>query len=305
MSAFLLLTGKLLPLYLLVLIGFIAGRSLKPDRESVGKLVFYVLIPGVIFRGALITPVNAGVLLLPLVTYSLCVGICLLFYRLTGLVWTDSRRNIAAFSAGIGNFGYFGLPIAMAVMGPEVEGRYIVALLGPMMYQFTAGFFITARGRHSGREALRRTLTLPALYAFLLGIALNASATPVPQAVMELTEAFRGAYSVLGMMIIGLALAAVKRLRPDWAFVGVTFGARFLAWPAAILAVILADRLTFGVFDAAAYRMFVLFGVVPLGANTAVMASMFRMHEEQMATAVLLSTVFSLGYVPLILSLTL
>ncbi|MFA5138257.1 MAG: AEC family transporter [Elusimicrobiota bacterium] len=297
------LFGAILPLYLCALAGFAAGRRLRVESGPVANLLFYVVIPVVLFRGALLTPLSAGALALPVAAYVLCLGLCLLFYQLSGLLWQDSRRDIIAAAAGLGNFGYFGLPVALAVMGPEVEGRYVVALLGPMLYNFTAGYFFTAKGRHGGRDALLRTLRLPALYAFLLGLSINLLGLKAPQPLLQLTEHFRGAYIVLGMLMVGLSLAPLRSLRLDWSFIGMTFLARFLAWPLAVLLLLSADRLWLGLFDASARGILALFSVVPLAASTAVLASLFRLHEEQVASAVLLSTLFAAAYVPLALSL--
>lgn len=294
---------KTAPLYLLVLFGYLAGRRLKIPGEPVARLLFYVIIPGTVFRGALITPLTPGTLALPVATFGLCAGLCLLFYHLTGRLWADSRRNIAAATAGLGNFGFFGLPLALAVLGPESEGPYIVALLGPMLYNSSVGFMMAAAGRHSAREALARTLRLPTPYAFGLGLLLNMLGWGVPGSVLQLTEAFRGTYTVLGMMMVGISLSAVKSFAPDWPFMAVTLGAKFAAWPAAVLTLAWLDGRTLMLFTPLFHKILVLYAIVPLAGSSAALASLFRTNEDQAASAVLASTLFSVLYIPLALSL--
>jgi len=293
---------QILPLYLLALFGWLAGRRLQLSSESLAKLLFYVVIPGTVFRGALITPVTPATMVLPLATFGLCMALCLLFYLACGALWTDSRRNMAAAAAGLGNFGFFGLPLALGVLGPEAEGPYIMALLGPMFYNFSAGFIMAAKGRLSSRESLARVLRLPTPYAFALGLALNALQVPVPDSILQLTEAFRGAYTVLGMMLVGVSLSSMKSFVPDWTFMTVTLGSKFVAWPLAALAAIWLDAHTLMLFTPLVYKILVIYAIVPLAASSVVLASLFQTNEDQMASAVLVSTLFAAPYVPLVLS---
>ena len=109
----------------------------------------------------------------------------------------------------------------------------------------------------------------------------------------------KGAYSILGMLTIGLALAKITVFEFDWKFIGAAFGSKFVLYPIVFNAFILVDKYIFGYLDASYYNALQLLCVAPLAANTIVIASLYKMHPEKMATAVLLSLLFVLIYMPL------
>src|SRR5437868_4611116 len=109
MTVFLALLLKLIPLYLLILLGMIAGRYLNASKETVAAILIYILAPVIFFNGAATAHVTAGLLSLPVLFFVLTVAICATFYALTKPLFTDSTRNLAAFSASSANSGYFGL----------------------------------------------------------------------------------------------------------------------------------------------------------------------------------------------------
>jgi len=303
MSLFFILLSSVLPLGLLVAIGYLAGRLAHIDQKQIAAVLFYAVTPLVLFRGAVLTRLSAGAFLLPAFTYGLCLLMSLIFYGVSKRIWSDHRRNAVAVAAATGNFGYFGLPVAMAAFGPEIEGPYILALLGPMLFLQTAGYFLAARGRHGTRESLKHCLRLPSVYAFVLGVALNLSGVRLPQAVLDVTAESRGAWSVLGMMVIGLSLAPLTKFRIDWPITGVVCAAKFVGWPIVVLLVLSADAMLLHLLNPVVHRILLVYAAVPLAATAVVLAAMFDIHEDKIATATLVSTVLALGLTPAVIAL--
>ncbi|MFU8797922.1 MAG: AEC family transporter, partial [Gammaproteobacteria bacterium] len=208
--------ANLLPLYAIILIGFIAGRLLKNTRwESIATLLVYVIAPVVVFFGIMSTPLNASKLSLPFIFFFICCALCLLFFFTVCKLWPSPERNILAFASATGNTGYFGLPIALFLFGEEAFGIGVLIALGFILYENTLGFFITARGHHTTLEALSRVLRLPTVYAFILAVILNLSGVTLHSSLITLGINFRGAYFILGMMMIGLGVAQLKTLKLD------------------------------------------------------------------------------------------
>lgn len=168
MEIFLTLLFKLIPLYLMIALGFIAGKYLKVQKESVANIVIYILVPVIIFNGTATTPLNISTLSLPVLFYVLCSFMCLLFYFLGGFIWKDSTRNVLALAAGTANVGYFGLPVVAVLFPPPSLGLAVLAIMGFQLFENSLGFFIAAKGRHTARDALLKVLKLPTLYAFFL-----------------------------------------------------------------------------------------------------------------------------------------
>ncbi|MSR67467.1 hypothetical protein EXS65_01395 [Candidatus Peribacteria bacterium] len=302
MTVFLILLGKLLPLYAVIVLGYISGRVLKVHKESIAILLLYVLSPIIVFHGAFTTELNFGIAILPVFFLLSAYLFSGLAYALGGKVWSDSTRNIFAYTAGTGNTGYFGIPVAMALLGPEVLGPVVLATMGLVLYESTLGFYITAKGTYSPRESLRKLLRLPSLYALIAGLLMNAGTVQLPESYFSLADNFRGAYSILGMMIIGLGVSGFKTLAWDWSFLGLSFLTKFILWPLYSLLFTSLDAQSWHLLTPTMHSIVILLSLTPMAANTVVLATALNVKPEKAALGVLLTTLFALFYIPLALS---
>ena len=126
------------------------------------------------------------------------------------------------------------------------------------------------------------------------------AAVPLGQTMSDIMVSFRGAYSVLGMMMIGLGLASINRFSIDYLFLGLTFLEKFILWPFIIFLVLVLDNLWLRLYTPAIHKVLVLLSIVPLAANTVAFATELKAEPEKAALAVGLSTLFALFYIPLI-----
>ena len=303
MEIFFSLVIKLIPLYFIIFLGFLCGKYLKAQKETLASVLIYTVTPVIIFHGVLTTELNLGIFMLPVFYFSIATLLCLSFYKLTKKIWPDNTRHILAFTAGTGNIGYFGLPVAVAVFGEKAIGIVALLILGGIFYESTLGFFITARGHHTVTESLNKLFKLPLLYAFFLGLILNMAKIPLSRIYFDTVILFRGAYTVLGMMIVGLALSEITDFRIDFKFVSLAFLAKFFLWPLMMLLVILADINLFRLLNRDTYQIMFLLSLSPLAANTVSFATILKVQPQKAAIAVLLSTIFALIYIPLMVSI--
>lgn len=298
---------KIIPLYMNILLGYLAGKLLEVNRETIARLMFYIINPIVVFNGVLHTRLDPSVLLLPIFTFSISSLLCLLFYKLGKTLWLDSSANLLAFSAGTGNTGYFGLPMALLLFDDQGEGAYIMGLLGVTFFENTLGFYVLSRKNEAASnqtplQCFFKLFKLPTLYALLGGLFFNIIHLPIPEIFNEFMLNIKGAYAVFGMMIIGLGLAGLKDFKIDYKFVGMSFLAKFVAWPAIVLSIITIGKFL-GYENNYIYNALMLVSIVPLAVNTVVMASLLKTQPEKAASAVLASIIFALLYVPIMANL--
>jgi predicted permease len=300
MELFLELVSQTLPLYLLIALGFVAGRFLDVSREATARLLIYVITPAVVFFGTLRAPLNAAVLSLPPLFFGICALVAFGTYALASRFWKGAEKNILAFATGSGNTGYFGIPVAMFLYGESVVPIQIVAIQGYLIFENTIGFYLTARGNFTPEESIKRVLRLPAIYAFLGGLLCQLLGISIEGPLAQLQVSFRGAYAVLGMMLLGLGFSTLKRWKVDWKFVGIAFLSKFIAWPL-IMGLILAINRQVGFYSSDVEKVIWLLAIVPLPVNAVAYASELRAEPEKTAMAVLLSTLFALVYIPFML----
>jgi len=299
MDIFLTLFLKILPLYALILLGFIAGKFLHVKKESIAPILIYIVAPVIVFNGVITTHLSPNILSLPLLFLIICSCMCLVFHVIASKIWHDSTKNIFAFAVGTGNTGYFGLPVALAIFDTHVLGIVVLSLLGFILYENTVGFFTVAKGHHTVEESIKKVLTLPTVYAFLLGIIINILGLHLGSIYADAAANFKGAYTILGMMIIGLGLSSIDDYKFDVTFIGLTFFAKFLVWPIIIFSLIFLDNAFFHFYTVDMHKVMVLMSIVPLAANTVSFATQLKTQPEKAALAVLLSTLFALVYIPI------
>ncbi len=303
MTIFLLLLTKLIPLYATVGLGFLAGKKLKVDRASIAAIVLYLLVPIIMFYGVVKAEWSPSMLLLPLVTYGIAVVLNGLFMFIARRFYKDATANIIACAAGTGNTGYFGLPIAIVLFDEATVAAYIMLILGTTLAESSVGYFLAARGHATWGEALRKTLRLPAVYAFIFGVAVQTLHIPIPAMFWDFVANIRGAYTVLGMMIVGLGIAHMPRLTVDAKFISLTYTAKFIMWPALAMLFCSVDAAWLHLYNENIHRALMLLSIVPMAANTVVIATLLDIAPGKVASAVLLSTAVAVVYVPSMIAL--
>ncbi len=166
---FLTLFLKILPIYITMFIGYLAGKYLKIDRNTISQILFYIANPIVILYGVSHTEVNLKVISLPILIWFIGSTMSLSVYYLSSFLFKDNTRNILAFSSGSTSMGYFGLPIAMALFDEDSVSVYVVCYIGMALFENSLGFYIAANGIYTAKECVLKLLKLPSLYAMILG----------------------------------------------------------------------------------------------------------------------------------------
>lgn len=299
MGYFATLVLKLLPLYINILLGYVAGKYLHAQRDTISKILFYIISPLVIFSSVLRTELSTSILSLPFLIFTICSFICLLFYSIARRIWNDSTVNILAFAAGTGNTGYFGLPLAILLLSEQGEGIFILGMFGFILFETTMGFYICAKGTHSKQEVFRRLIRLPQIYAFMLGILFNLWHIIIPPVFNDYLVSIKGTFAILGMMIIGLSIANMTDFKLDKKFLSLAFLAKFVVWPLTVLLVIFTDHFFCQFYNDIEHQALILLSIVPLAVNTVVMSTVLNVQPAKAATAVLFSTLFAILYSPI------
>ena len=295
---------KIFPIYINIVLGYFSTKFLDVKRESVASILIYILGPIVVFSATLSVKINMSILFLPVFFYIFCSVLAFVSLYAFKKSWNDPTGNILAFSAGTGNTGYFGITLAIIFFPPYLADIYIFTVLASFLYESTTGFYVTAKGNFTVKESFNKMLKLPILYAFILGIALNLLGVGIPDVVSSYTAQFKGAYGILGMMMVGMGLMGLKKGSDlDLKFISITFILKFIFWPLAILGVIYIDREFFMFLNEELYKVMFLFAIVPLAGNTVTYAVLLNAKPEKASFTVLISTIVSIIYIPIVLAL--
>ena len=298
MDIFLLLIANLFPLYILIAAGYIAGRYMEVNLESMAKMLIYFLMPFVIFGAMTKIELKGEYLVLPFIMASLAALMALSSYYVSGKLFSPQRASMIAMSSASGNTGYFGIPVLLALMEPAALGIYLLMNVGLQVMEASLVYYLGARGNYTVMDSVKRVARLPALYALAAGIVLNLVGFDPGQVFYTYWDHTTGAWVLLGMMMIGIALGKSAPLVFNHKMNTYLSVVKFVIWPVLAMGVIVLDRTVFHLFGSDVHTMILIMGIVPLPGNVVAYAAELKIHPEEAAMAVLVSTLIALLYIP-------
>jgi len=289
---------NIIPLYILIVFGFMAGKWFDVNLNSIAKILIYFLSPVVTFGAILNIDFNATYILLPIILFVISTIISLSAYGFTKMFWKDGTANLIGAGGVNGNSLYFGVPIVSALLGSTGLGLWMLMNLGPSINNFTLSYYLTARGSFSVKKSLFKVITLPVLHAAILAIILNIYGFKLPDIAVTYWNYSTGAFVILGMMLIGIALSKQNKFELDMKLIFGSFSVKFIIWPVIIFSWILIDKAFLNLYNNDIHLLLALFSSMPLIGNLVVYAAENNLHPEKAAMAVLISTILAIGTIP-------
>ncbi|WP_395331979.1 AEC family transporter [Novosphingobium sp. BL-8H] len=211
--------SALLPVFGLIALGFVAGRTGYLGEGADGVLshfVAQVTLPVLTFRAiATMTPEDLGV---PAMATVAIAGPALvwisafLFERWRGE--QAGMANVVAMGASFGNGAFIGLPVSLALLGPASLGPCAVAMALYTMVVFSWCVFVgvlAQGGQHSVAQAcgavLRQLCRSPLVIGCVLGIGFALGRLPLTPPVDRLLETLGNATGPCALVAIGMVVA--------------------------------------------------------------------------------------------------
>ncbi|MGL4881777.1 MAG: AEC family transporter [Waterburya sp.] len=297
------LLPAVLPVGLIILIGFIVGRTLTIQRSSLSQLTLYTLSPALIVDSLYRTELS--------VTSSskLIVGFALISSIIYGLVWLFSRLSNLdeVFSRAITaiilfpNTGNMGLPVATFALGTAGLDRAIVYMLASSVLMFCLGpAIIQGKGIISG---LKLTLRLPLFWAIILGLSLRILAIKIPWGLDRGIQQLGAAAIPVDLILLGMQLAATRfqlGIREILTAMPMASAAIARLAIAPIIAYIIGRCLQLEILD---LQILVLQSAMPTAVSSLVLVTEFGGDQNLVARAIVTSTLLSFITLPILLSL--
>lgn len=205
----------LVPVFALVLVGYLAGPRLQLDARTLTKFAYYILVPAFIFnvfKDAAIPPQLAlRMVAFMAATILGTVVVAFLVARLLGY----SGQMAAAFVlvGAFGNVGNFGLPIIEFKYGAEALVPASVYFLVGSSFGFMLGVTAATWHRGSGLGAVWAALKTPGIIAIFPAFAVNLLDLTVPMFAGRAIGLLAGALIPTMLVTLGVQLAGMGRLR--------------------------------------------------------------------------------------------
>ncbi|MBC7251476.1 MAG: AEC family transporter [Anaerolineae bacterium] len=206
---------NILPIFVVIGAGYTLARTLRLEAKPFSRLAFYVLAPCLTFVSLVQNRINGdelGRIVLFITLNTLAVGV------ITWLIARALRLNRPVESALLlstifVNCGNYGIPLNLFAFGESAQARAIVYLVVLATLSNTVGVYLAARGRASGRQALRNLIKVPLVYAVLLAGVVSISGVTVPEPVFKAIELIGSASVPVMLLILGMQLAQTSIAR--------------------------------------------------------------------------------------------
>ncbi len=304
MTIFLTLLGKIIPLYFSILLGLLSTAFLNCNKDTIAKILLFILAPVIVFNATISVNLDASVVFLPIFFFVLSTIIAFSSLAYFKRVYQDNTANLLSFSTATGNTGNIGIPLAILFLDSHIVDVFIFTVLASLLYQNSVGYYITAKGNFTAKESFMKVLKLPVLHAFILGVLLNILGFKMPEMFLDYTNYLKGAYAILGMMLLGMGMERIKSDNSfDIKFISYALFIKFIIWPVLVLFFIYLDHNFIHFLNKDFYLLMFIFSIVPLAGNTVTVATLLNVKPEKMSMAVFVSTLVSLFYIPLMIYL--
>jgi len=204
---------SILSIYIFILIGFIAKMSFKEkiDDKTITIINVYFLQVFLTFWGLLIHPIDITLLYAPSIYLSIVTVVIIISAFMVKLLFEDKKEySIATVAAIIGNTGNLGIPINIAIFGPESIPYTTVVNLVNVFVVYTVGVFYYSRGTFDTLTSLKNIFKLPILWAAIVAILLSVYGYK-PNGII-LNTLMMGAYASMTMQLFlfGIYLYGTK-----------------------------------------------------------------------------------------------
>lgn len=204
--------NNILPIVLLSGAGFALGKVLHVDPRSLGRVVFYVFSPVLIFDLLLQNRLKiseAAITIAFALCFILTIG-ALTF--LLGYILKLERSALVAIliTTMFANTGNYGLPLVSFAFGEHALSYAGIYFVTTTLLFYTLGVFLASLGHMSFREALLGLFKIPTLYAVLLALLINILGIEIPLPVARTVELAAGGTIPLMLILLGVQLTQVE-----------------------------------------------------------------------------------------------
>jgi malonate transporter and related proteins len=296
--------SALLPVFLLIVLGFILKRTLiKPDVQWQGleRLTYYVLFPVLLIQSLVkadlakvpIGGVGGALFLSALAMSLLCLALRPLLARggvdgpaFTSIFQGATRWQTYVALAVSGNlYGHLGLTLASVAMVA------IIPLVNVLSVTVLAHY--AAPEKQSARAIVLTVVRNPLIWACGVGLLLNVAHVPLPRLWHEVADALGGSSLAIGLLVTGAGLHPEGMFRPSIAATAAVV-LKLVVMP--LLAVALAVR--FGV-SGSGLVIVAICSAVPTSPSAYVLARQMGGDAPLLAQIITLQTILAAITMPI------
>lgn len=270
-------------------------------RKSINKLVLYIILPALIFNVVYHAEVGKEFYHIPISAFGGIVAALILaslvFYFIK---LPKNTKGALILASAFSNVTYLGLPVLLGIFASIPEKIAVVSVLfevttSPVLLSVGViiALYFGKKSSLSASAILKRILKLPPLWALGIVLLIKLMAVPVPAFFLMATKTL--SVTAVGLMILSLGMALrFKKFRHVMPiFLSVLIQLIFI--PVVVFNIGKLLNMNEPFFEAS-----VIEAAMPTQLLTLVVADEFNLDTEILAQVIFITTVLSVGTIPLL-----
>lgn len=201
------------PVFLVVLLGYLAGPRLSLDAKTLSRTAYYLFIPAFVFNIISQAQVKAATAA-EMISYTLLTHV---ISALAGFILAKllrrSKQMTAAYVmiAVFGNVGNFGLSLIDFRLGKAAEIPATIYFISILVISFIICVGIASWTHHGGVSAIFSVFKTPALLALFPAVFFYATDFEVPLFISRMTGLLGKAMVPTMLVTLGVQLSDIKK----------------------------------------------------------------------------------------------
>jgi len=289
----------LVPVFLILVAGFIVARMLQARPETLATLSYWVLGPVFIFNILSSADIDAGEVARIVGATALGIGIVAAVAVGAGVIAGTDRSITSAsiLTSVFGNVGNFGLAIAAFAFGERALPVAGIAFVTVNAIGIMIGVGLATSRTDPWWRAVGRAVTTPLVLAVIPALAVNVTDTSLPLWLNRPVTLLADALIPVMLLTLGIQLARMKRpSRVGSALVPITL--KLVVSPAVAFAAVALVGLS-GVGG----QVVVLQAAMPAAVFTSLIALEHDLEADFVTSVVLVGTLLSVVTIPIVIRL--
>jgi len=281
--------NNILPIILLAGAGFALAKLLHVEARTLGRVVFYVFSPVLVFdillKNKLDLKEAASVIVF---TTVMVLAMGALTYVLGTLFKLERPVLISILiTTMFANTGNYGLPLVAFAFGEKALPYASIFFITTTTLFYTLGVLIASLGHMNIKEAALGLFKIPTLYAVALAILINAWSITIPAPVYRAVELAAGGTIPLMLILLGVELSKVE-LSGNFRAMQLSVALRLLIAP--LIALLFATL--FG-FQGVVRQGTVIQASMPSMVSATVLAAEYKLDSKLITAIIFISTILS------------
>ena len=292
------LLSIILPVFIIITVGFVAGRLFKLDIDTLSKLNFYIFVPALIFIKLIKVEIPFDMFFtVGAFTIAHFIIMLIIAFTLTAIKSLRDKRVIILLSSVFSNTGNYGIPLIIFAFGEKYIGIIAIIIVILNFFTFTLGLRIIDKNRKGIFDLLINFLKVPVVYAVVFGMIIRFLNLSIPQNIYMPLNYISDGLIPVALITLGVQLS---RLRMFSGIIPISVISIIRLAVSPLVAFILVYVFN---FDKITGSVLITACATPVAVNVFILAVEYDNNKELASQAIFFTTIVSAFTVSIILAL--